>query len=130
MDAQSTPERIHLELPCAATAPRLAREAVRRALGTSRVCDDATLVVSELVTNAVRHSGCASDQTIGLETLIGGGCVRIAVHDPGRSSAEPRVRDGASTDAGGLGLRLVGQLARRWGSDRPDGRLVWAELGL
>jgi anti-sigma regulatory factor (Ser/Thr protein kinase) len=99
-------------------------------LGTRRIADDVALVVSELVTNAVRHSGCRPGQTIGFDALWSGGCVRIAVHDPGRSDQAPRIGQRAPTEAGGLGLRLVQQLARRWGSDRRDGRLVWAELAL
>jgi anti-sigma regulatory factor (Ser/Thr protein kinase) len=119
-----------MALPCGPVAPRLAREAIRRVLGTRRVGDDAALVVSELVTNAVQHSGCQPDQMITLNAQVTGSCVRITVHDPGHSAAAPLVRVAPATQTGGLGLRLVDQLARRWGSDRPDGCRVWAELAL
>jgi anti-sigma regulatory factor (Ser/Thr protein kinase) len=121
---------LHLALPCDRTAPGLARNALRTALGPGRTSDDAALVVSELVTNAVRHSGCAPDQTVMLDALITGQGLRISVHDAGRSVRVPVVRDDPPSVGGGLGLRLVEQLARRWGSERPDGRLVWAELAL
>jgi anti-sigma regulatory factor (Ser/Thr protein kinase) len=130
VEAKTSDATIHLELPCGPVAPRLAREAVRRVVGTGTVGDDAALVVSELVTNAVQHSGCAADQTIVFDASVTGGCVLISVHDPGRAATPPRVRDEPVAHAGGLGLRLVEQIARRWGWDRPDGRLVWAELAL
>jgi anti-sigma regulatory factor (Ser/Thr protein kinase) len=122
-----TDAAIHLALPCAPVAPRLAREALSRILGRSPNSEDAALVVSELVTNAVAHSGCEPGQTIILDAALNDACVRIAVHDPGRSVEIPRARDRPG-DIGGLGLRLVEQLARRWGSERADGRVVWAEL--
>ncbi|HEY5196388.1 MAG TPA: ATP-binding protein [Solirubrobacteraceae bacterium] len=130
MDIRATDGRLELDLPCGPVAPRLARQALRGVLGSRRVGDDAALVVSELVTNAVQHSGCDPEQTIRLDALLSAGCVRIAVHDPGRSGQTPRVRDEVPAQAGGRGLRLVEQLARRWGSDHRDGRLVWAELAL
>jgi anti-sigma regulatory factor (Ser/Thr protein kinase) len=123
-------EAIRIALPCGPVAPRIAREAIRRVLGTTQVGDDAALVVSELVTNAVQHSGCEPNQTITVDARVSGGCVRISVHDPGQSTETPTVLDHPITPSGGLGLRLVERLARRWGSDRPDGRLVWAELAL
>jgi len=124
-------EAIHLTLPCGPTAPRLAREALRDVLGDRRVEHaDATLVVSELVTNAVAHSACGPGETITVDARVIGDCVRIAVHDPGRSGGVPHVREDGASAGGGLGLRVVDQLARRWGSERPDGRLVWAELAV
>jgi two-component sensor histidine kinase len=81
------------------------------------VLDDVLVVVSELVTNAVMHSGCAPQETITLEATIDGARVRISVHEPD-----------AFAQRGGLGLRVVDTLAHRWGVDRPDGRVVWAEL--
>ncbi len=124
-------EAIHMTLPCGPAAPRLAREALRDVLGDRRdEAADATLVASELVTNAVRHSACIPGETITLDARVIGDCVRIAVHDPGRSAGDPRVRGEMPATGGGLGLRLVEQLARRWGWERPDGRLVWAELAV
>jgi anti-sigma regulatory factor (Ser/Thr protein kinase) len=130
MQAHTGSAAIHLTLPCGPTAPGLARAALRDALARRQIRDDATLVASELVTNAVTHSGCGQEHTITLDARISDGCLRIAVHDPGRTGVVPRVRDGGAGEAGGLGLRLVERLARRWGAERPDGCLVWAELAL
>lgn len=85
------------------------------------------LLVSELVTNSVRHV-VGSEQPVKLAVRIAGGKVRVEVHDggagfePGRP--EPR---GA---AGGFGLFLVERMASRWGVETRDGTRVWFELDL
>jgi anti-sigma regulatory factor (Ser/Thr protein kinase) len=112
---------MHLVLPCGPSAPGLARQALRSGLDVHDVVVEATLIVSELVTNAVEHSGCTAGETITLDVRISDGCLRISVRDPDRC-ARPGTLDS------GLGLRLVEKLAHRWGSERAGGRLVWAEL--
>ncbi len=121
---------VNLALHCDASAPGRARDALRDLpeLGAAR--EDALLVVSELVTNAVRHSGCKPLETIVLNTRVTDRCVRIAVHDPGRSADTPEARREPAGPDGGLGLRLVEEVSDRWGVERPDGRWVWAELAL
>ena len=90
---------------------------------------DACIVVSELVTNAVRH--CAGS-TIDLEIDLAGEVVRIAVT---QHSAVPAPRGLTAstpswTQESGRGLHLVDRLAARWGSEPlPDGGLrVWADV--
>jgi anti-sigma regulatory factor (Ser/Thr protein kinase) len=90
------------------------------------VKDDARLVASELVTNAVLHSDCRSGDTIEVFARLGPDRLMIAVHDPGSSSRN--TPPSPSRDDDGMGLRIVEEIARRWGSERPDGLLVWAEL--
>lgn len=82
--------------------------------------DDAALVFSELVTNAVIHAAGAVRITVTRD----GEHVRIDVHD--NRSGRPNLRaDG--TNPGGLGLHIVAQLSERWGSHpTPTGKLVWA----
>jgi anti-sigma regulatory factor (Ser/Thr protein kinase) len=86
------------------------------------------LVASELVTNAVVHSGCEQDDQLSVCVSERDGRIVISVHDPGitgrRAIAETKDRQGA----GGCGLRIVDRLSERWGSERPDGYRVWAEL--
>jgi anti-sigma regulatory factor (Ser/Thr protein kinase) len=94
------------------------------------VLDDVLLVASELVTNAVMHSGCAPGETITLEAAYGAGCVRIAVHDPGHAGGVPASPAEPPAHGGGLGLRLVSRIACHWGVGQPPGRLVWAELAV
>ncbi|WP_435604081.1 SpoIIE family protein phosphatase [Streptomyces sp. bgisy130] len=79
------------------------------------------LIVSELVTNAIRYgNGRIRLRLIRQDALI------CEVSDP--SSSAPRMRHARTTDEGGRGLFLIAQLARRWGTRyTADGKIVWAE---
>ncbi|WP_406143681.1 SpoIIE family protein phosphatase [Streptomyces sp. NBC_01012] len=82
------------------------------------------LIVSELITNAVRYAG----GPIGLR-LIHDDVLVCEVSDP--SNTQPRLRRASSSDEGGRGLFLVAQLSERWGSRyRQSGKTIWAELAL
>ncbi|MGW1751993.1 SpoIIE family protein phosphatase [Streptomyces sp. NPDC002092] len=79
------------------------------------------LVVSELVTNAIRYA----EPPIRLR-LIRDSHLTCEVADA--SSTAPRLRHARSTDEGGRGLFLVAQLTDRWGARyTPDGKIIWAE---
>jgi anti-sigma regulatory factor (Ser/Thr protein kinase) len=89
--------------------------------------DDAILVTSEVVANAVLHAG----GPIGLEVEVDPGPparVRVAVSD--ESPVAPTIREYGAGASTGRGLALVARLARRWGVDpnEPTGKVVWAEL--
>jgi anti-sigma regulatory factor (Ser/Thr protein kinase) len=90
---------------------------------------DVMLVASELVTNAVLHSGCRSEDVVSVELRMKPDAVVCSVSDPHRTSG---LADLAGEDQliGGFGLRLVEQLSARWGTERErDGRYrVWAEV--
>jgi anti-sigma regulatory factor (Ser/Thr protein kinase) len=116
---------ICLELRCDPDAPCLVREAVDEAVTDPIVRETARLVASELVTNAVRHSGCAPNQTIEFRARSEGGVLRMCVSDPGISGLRAHLR---SDPSAGFGLRIVDRLARRWGAEHPNGQRVWAEL--
>jgi anti-sigma regulatory factor (Ser/Thr protein kinase) len=120
-----------LELPCEQTAPAAVRHALADRAEDQWVIGDVMLVASELVTNAVRHSGCVPEDLVSVELRLGPEAIVCSVVDPGRSGkeAEPASADRLN---GGFGLRVVEQLAARWGSERdPSGRYrVWAELTL
>ena len=112
--------------------PDSAAEA-RRALGevsdhlTPRRLEDAQLLVSELVTNAIRHAGLDEADTIKLVVETGDRALRIEVCDSGRgfeiSEPEPD-----PTRPSGWGLYLVRELSDRWGVDRGGQTRVWFEL--
>ncbi|SDP42523.1 PAS domain S-box-containing protein [Streptomyces sp. cf386] len=79
------------------------------------------LIVSELVTNAIRYA----DPPIRLRLLRD---TRLTCEVADASSTAPRLRHARSTDEGGRGLFLVAQLAHRWGARyTPDGKIIWAE---
>ncbi|MFJ4682090.1 ATP-binding protein [Streptomyces sp. NPDC088789] len=90
--------------------------------------DDAIVVTSELVTNAVTHS--ASEQVV-CRLQRTARRLRIEVEDQNRAVACPTPRVSAPDDQSGRGLLLVATLSADWGviapSDLP-GRIVWAEL--
>lgn len=87
---------------------------------------DVTLLVSELVTNAYRHSGQETHDSIGLRVELTGSTVRIEVADRGAGKT-PAIREAG--EDGGWGLRIVETVADRWGTSRdPSGTVVWFEL--
>lgn len=118
-----------LELPPSTDSVPRARRYVRKALAESDPpadVDTATLLVSELVTNAILHA--RSDVILWVHSEAGE--VRIEVHD--ESGHYPRQHTFSASSATGRGLRLIESLAKRWGVDPdPDGtgKTVWCELG-
>jgi anti-sigma regulatory factor (Ser/Thr protein kinase) len=103
-----------------------AREQTRAALtawGLAELADGVTLIVSELVTNAVTHAGTPAV----LEVTLAGDTLRISVAD--QSINEPELRDPDSSEEHGRGVALVDALADRWGTaQRSSGKQVWAEV--
>jgi transcriptional regulator with XRE-family HTH domain/anti-sigma regulatory factor (Ser/Thr protein kinase) len=108
-------------------APAMARAALATtAIGIpNEVLENASLLTSELVTNAVRH---ASSDWIEVAITLTADRLRVSVSDQ-----DPRPIKPGSSDAegGGWGLRLVAELATRWGSERnPGGKTIWIEFDL
>jgi anti-sigma regulatory factor (Ser/Thr protein kinase) len=89
---------------------------------------DVRLLVSELVTNAVRHANLAAGDVILLVIDVGGGGgLRVEVHDPGGGFV-PTAPAPDPARPSGWGLYLVAELADRWGVDSDETTLVWFEL--
>jgi anti-sigma regulatory factor (Ser/Thr protein kinase) len=113
------------DLPADNSAPAAARALVRAVAGppgVSRDAEVAALLISEVVTNAVRH-GFAP---IAVEIACAASALRVEVHD---SSHELPARNRHPDAAGGYGLVLVDSLAARWGAEsEPDGKVVWFEV--
>jgi transcriptional regulator with XRE-family HTH domain/anti-sigma regulatory factor (Ser/Thr protein kinase) len=120
------PGRFRKRFPCTDAAPALARTALlATATGIATdTLEEASLLISELVTNSVRHSRSA---WIDVEITLDSKCLRIAVTDQDTRSIRPRT-PGAQ---GGWGLTLVGELSTRWGVERQkSGKTIWVEFDL
>ena len=87
--------------------------------------DDAVLLVSELVTNAVKYGG---DGRIELVIEQPRGIMRVAVRDKGGPGPLPEMRE-PGLAGGGHGLRLVDRIADRWGVEHGS-TIVWFEFDL
>jgi anti-sigma regulatory factor (Ser/Thr protein kinase) len=129
------PPCAHFELAAAPDAVPQARRLVRQVLsdwGRTDVTDTVELVVSEIVTNAVRAAGGLSADrpaavAIQLWLIADEADVIVYVFDP--SQAQPQLRQVDAEAESGRGLLLVEMLTTEWGSFRPDaqpGKVVWA----
>ncbi len=94
---------------------------------SARTLEDLRLLVSELVTNSVRHAGLKEMQTIELKVKLLPDTVRVEVNDQG-TGFEPTPRSASSEDQSGWGLYLVSRLADRWGVSSDGVTRVWFEL--
>jgi anti-sigma regulatory factor (Ser/Thr protein kinase) len=124
------------DLPADSRAARRARRLVAELLlawNRSEDADVARLLVSEVVTNAVRFAGAR--QALRLEVVADDVRVRIAVLDG--SDLLPKQREAADTDETGRGMHLIAALASEWGviergvaAGTPDevGKSVWFDL--
>ena len=92
--------------------------------------DDAELLVTELVANAVRHSGLGPSDEVTILVTAGPGYVRGEVSDGGRPLPEIALPvESPGLGESGLGLLLVDRIATRWGVDHGGpGARVWFEL--
>jgi serine/threonine-protein kinase RsbW len=118
-----------MALPVTGQTPSLARQATREVLAGWRVThmeETAILLVSELVTNSVRHA-CTQGSRLALRLEIARTSLRIEIHDGDPRWPEPSTTTGL--DESGFGLVLVDALADKWGvRDTATGKAVWAEL--
>ena len=119
---------ISLELPATKNAPTRAREAVREAAEDCGISDDdrwrVELIVTELVTNAVRHG---PGGPVRLAVEAGGRGFRGEVADPGAGIRRRDLVSRRATEEGGRGLFLVDALSDSWGLSDDDSR-VWFEV--
>lgn len=117
---------------CDETAPAAVRAAISRLDGIDTpVLEDTKLVASELVSNAVRHSQCTDQEFLNVRVSgAGDGRLRVSVFDPGRSGGAADIAS-RPLQLGGMGLKVVEEVASRWGTTRrAQGYEVWADLEL
>jgi len=130
-DRRQHTELTESAIPVGVHAPRIAREVVADRL-VDRVApstlETALLLISELVTNSVRHSGAQHGDEVVVRVHLWGDHCRLEVQDPGRGGAiTPQPLELGKS---GLGLHLVQTLSERWGVVRAaEGPTrVWAQL--
>ena len=125
-------ELADVAIPFGSAAPSAARTVIDRCLAgrvASSVLEDARLLMTELVTNSVRHSGGTEDDFVIVRVHHWRDMCRLEVEDPGSDEViAPRPSDLAS--GSGMGLNIVQMLSERWGVVRAaEGPTrVWAQL--
>ncbi len=121
-------DRLSLSFPREPDSVPAARAALTRFEGSlsQSALYDASLCLSELVTNAVQHPAEESGTELGLELSLSAEALRVEVIDPGGD-----FRPGTPThgDERGWGLFIVDQLSTRWGTEPGERRTVmWFEI--
>lgn len=115
-----------MALPTDATSASRARSAVARSFAglPDRLLEDAQLLTSEAVTDAVRTSGQAADEPLRLAAFVTGSAIRVEVEQEGRR----RVAEATEEH---LALRILDRVASRWGHDHHgSSSTTWFELEL
>ena len=129
---QANPRLIALAVPSIPGSVPVARLQVRAALGSrglGEYADDAEIITSELVTNAVQHAGGNGTQTIGVTITYAGSpaAVTIAVSDS--SPHRPIRRDTPPGSEQGRGLQIIEALSAHWGwRQEGGGKVIFAVL--
>jgi len=99
-------------------------------LASQASVEDARLLVSELVTNSIRHGHLSAAQDISLRADLDGDTLHVEVRDPGEGfEIQPRIVGKGDADSG-WGLYLVGLLAERWGVNSDGSTMVWFDIPL
>jgi anti-sigma regulatory factor (Ser/Thr protein kinase) len=115
------------DFPNSPASVKLARQFVAEHVQHALAVEAATLMVSELATNCVRHARSGFTITINTDAPTS---VRVEVSDLGRGDNQPRVRHPGPTEATGRGLQVVASLANDWGTavNESGGHTVWFTL--
>ena len=127
MHSPNGPIELSLRVPADVRAPAVARRLLVTSVGGAiepEVVEIGTLLVSELVTNSVRHAGIAPPQQVGLHVRAHR-TLRVEVSDDGGGLRQTPA--GARGD-GGFGLVLLAELADRWGVDPGPPTCFWFEV--
>jgi len=129
MEAHPVPAKVATRLPCEPASVTEARQVLEP---LEPAVDEETirtlkLLVTELVSNSVRHSASASHEEIELSVAASPESVRVEVADSG-PGFEPRPREQGQDEDSGWGLHLVDHLSDRWGTERRGRMAVWFEL--
>lgn len=113
--------RLSFQLPAFPDSVPLSRRLLNSFTGwtTSEVQVRAELILSELVTNAIRHGSRRADDVINIDLTVEGAAIFASVLDSGEPFAVPEFSPSAD-QIGGFGLHIVEQLASTWKIERRD----------
>jgi anti-sigma regulatory factor (Ser/Thr protein kinase) len=125
-------ESSDLLLPFAASSVGVARRRLVSDLIRAGICGsvitDAALVLSEILSNALRHATPLPGSGLRVAWSLDAGTVRVSVRDGGAQTL-PELGEPSPSTTGGRGLRIVDRLSQCWGTHRDDeGVTVWAEV--
>lgn len=116
---------LQLHVPCQTPSQLVARQATRGLAGllAPGELEDLVLLLNELVSNAIRHSGMSPEELIEVSVEITPEVIRASVVDGG-----PGLVDELSNSNNGYGLKILERLASQWGKDPDDPAHLWFEL--
>jgi anti-sigma regulatory factor (Ser/Thr protein kinase) len=112
--------------PGAAADARRSLEPLRRLVAPGKF-EDATLLVSELITNSIRHGGLKRGQWLDLNVGFVDETLRVEVADPGQGFSAETERQSLQGGTG-WGLFLLDHIATKWGISREPVTTAWFEL--
>lgn len=132
--AEKVSRIVGVRVPYAMASASLVRHELRSDLTAhsvpAPVVDDAVSIVSELLSNALRHAAPLPDGSVRVGWELGSGVLSVSVTDGG-SDRLPALRAAAALDTGGRGLSIVSSLADEWGVEQaPAATTVWAQLSV
>jgi anti-sigma regulatory factor (Ser/Thr protein kinase) len=121
--------RLEFEINGGSQAPSVARQVVQGLGGQldARRLNEVRLLVTELVTNSVRHGGISSETTMTVSLELSETTLYVAVSNPG-AAFEPPEQEKDGEREGGRGLAILDRLADRWGIDDVHEARVWFEV--
>jgi anti-sigma regulatory factor (Ser/Thr protein kinase) len=120
-----------IALPTGSAAPGAARMVVAHCLNglvSQQILLDAQLLVSEVVTNSLRHGELTDGDTVLVRVYLAADSLRLEIANRGTAGAVNTRQPDRRSRGGGFGLHLVDHLTASWGVWRNDGTNVWFEM--
>jgi serine/threonine-protein kinase RsbW len=122
--------RLSVWLPATKIAATMVRQVARSLAPTVPETreEDLGLVLTELVTNSVRHAEIEADNSVSVELFLFSDLLRVEVRDRGRAFEPPPPPQPGERPSSGWGLFIVDQVADRWGVGEEPPTQVWFEF--